>query len=91
MCVNFALWHATLPTLVSSRAWPKHMPQHVCHANPFAAAAGCYFLIDCPGQAELFTMHSALKSILDTLTGAWAYQLVAVALVDAHLCTDASK
>jgi hypothetical protein len=58
---------------------------------PQRPAAGCYFLIDCPGQVELFTMHSSLKSILTTLTDGWSYRLTAVSLVDAHLCTDAAK
>lgn len=36
-------------------------------------------------------MHSSLRAILDTLTNKWAYRLTAVHLIDAHLCTDASK
>lgn len=30
-------------------------------------AENCYFLIDCPGQVELFTMHNSLLAILTAL------------------------
>lgn len=48
-------------------------------------------MFDLPGQVELFTMHGSLQRILTTLTGQWSYRLTAMHLVDAHLCTDASK
>mmetsp|Transcript_20684 Transcript_20684/g.57737 ORF Transcript_20684/g.57737 Transcript_20684/m.57737 type:complete len:313 (-) Transcript_20684:887-1825(-) len=53
--------------------------------------SGAYCLFDLPGQAELFMMHDNLKHILDIITQKWHYRLTAVHLVDAHLCTDASK
>lgn len=54
-------------------------------------AANTYILFDLPGQVELFTLHPSFRDIITTLTDKWAYRLVAVHLVDAHLCTDASK
>lgn len=50
-------------------------------------------MFDCPGQVELFTAHSGLRRVIDHLTreGPHALRLAAVHLVDAHLCTDASK
>ncbi|KAK9828826.1 hypothetical protein WJX72_002276 [[Myrmecia] bisecta] len=52
---------------------------------------GYYFLFDCPGQVELFTLHSNLKHIVEQLTGKRSYRLAAVHLVDAHLCSDPAK
>ena len=52
---------------------------------------GCYFLFDCPGQVELFSIHKSMQRILDTMTKKWHYRLCAVQLVDAHLCSDPSK
>ncbi len=54
-------------------------------------AANTYILFDLPGQVELFTLHPSFSELVKTLTDQWAYRLVAVHLVDAHLCTDASK
>ncbi|KAG2483316.1 hypothetical protein HYH03_017817 [Edaphochlamys debaryana] len=99
-----------------------------------------YFLLDCPGQVELFAVDGtsypapsppggdsaagsrqpphdedltsgaasrlgrdaagtssgsggggSLRAVLRALAEAWGYRLVAVQLVDAHLCTDPSK
>ncbi|GMH39642.1 hypothetical protein BSKO_07540 [Bryopsis sp. KO-2023] len=52
---------------------------------------GCYFIFDCPGQVELFTLHDSLKQIIENLTNKMAYRLVAVHLVDAHLCSAPNK
>lgn len=52
---------------------------------------GCYFLFDCPGQVELFTLKNSMKSVIKTMTNAWHYRLVAIQLVDAHLCADPAK
>jgi hypothetical protein len=54
-------------------------------------AGGAYILFDLPGQVELFMMHDSLRAITQTFANTWGYRLVAVQLVDAHLCTDASK
>ncbi len=54
-------------------------------------AAGAYILFDCPGQAELFTLHGALRRIIDNLARKRDYRLVAVQLIDAHLCADPGK
>ncbi|GIL83486.1 hypothetical protein Vretimale_11163 [Volvox reticuliferus] len=53
-----------------------------------------YFLFDFPGQVELFAGPGggSVRAVLDELTGSrHHYRLVAVQLVDAHLCTDPSK
>ena len=50
-----------------------------------------YFLIDCPGQVELYTQHSALHDIIQTLTRDWGFQVCTVHLVDSHHCTDPGK
>ena len=34
-------------------------------------AEGCYFLMDCPGQVELFTLHDSLLNIVQTMTDRW--------------------
>ncbi|KAE8623908.1 hypothetical protein XENTR_v10005774 [Xenopus tropicalis] len=51
---------------------------------------GTYFLLDCPGQVELYTHHPALPDVLRRL-GAWGLRLCAVHLVDSHYCTDPAK
>jgi GTPase SAR1 family protein len=55
-----------------------------------AAYAGYYFIFDCPGQAELYTHHSAFPAIVARLQKL-DYRLAAVHLVDAHHCNDAPK
>jgi hypothetical protein len=40
-----------------------------CIVGPHAE--GCYFILDCPGQVELFTLHESLQSIVQTLTNRW--------------------
>ncbi|KAK9862866.1 hypothetical protein WJX84_005745 [Apatococcus fuscideae] len=52
---------------------------------------GTYLIFDCPGQVELFTLHDSMKVIAEMLTNQWHVRLAVVHLVDAHLCTDASK
>ncbi|KAG7670837.1 hypothetical protein Ndes2526B_g01403 [Nannochloris sp. 'desiccata'] len=55
------------------------------------AASDHYFLFDCPGQVELFTLHTGMKHIITTLADTWHYRLAAVQLMDAHLCSDPAK
>ncbi|KAK1795036.1 hypothetical protein P4O66_010226 [Electrophorus voltai] len=50
----------------------------------------CYFLFDCPGQVELYTHHSSIRSIFAQLTK-WNFRLTAVHLVDSHYCADPAK
>eukprot|EP00798_Chlamydomonas_sp_ICE-L_P015014 gene15014-21083_t len=56
---------------------------------PGQVDANCYFMFDLPGQVELFTTHSALRSIVDTMTNVWNLRLAAVVLIDAHLYISA--
>jgi GPN-loop GTPase len=49
---------------------------------------GRYLVFDCPGQAELFSLHGALRAILSTLGSTFHHRLVALHLVDAALCSD---
>jgi GTPase SAR1 family protein len=55
-----------------------------------AAHPGKYVLIDCPGQAELFTHHTAVFSVAQRLLK-MDYRLCAVHLVDCHHCLDPGK
>lgn len=48
-------------------------------------------MFDCPGQVELYMHAGSTTSIIRTLTEEWHYRLTCMQLVDAHLCTDASK
>ncbi|CAM8945731.1 unnamed protein product [Rhodiola kirilowii] len=50
-----------------------------------------YILFDFPGQVELFFLHSSAKSVIMKLIKKLNLRLVAVHLVDAHLCSDPSK
>ena len=50
-----------------------------------------YFVIDCPGQVELFTNHASLRNMLGTLMSKHDFRLVTVHLVDMSLCLDASR
>jgi hypothetical protein len=49
-----------------------------------------YFLIDCPGQVELFTHHASLKNIIIALQKLDT-RLVAVHLLDSYHCVDLSR
>ena len=54
--------------------------QHIITA--FACLADHYFIFDCPGQAELYTHHAAVATVLRRLSK--TLRLCAVHLVDAH-------
>jgi GTPase SAR1 family protein len=54
-------------------------------------AEGEYLVIDCPGQAELYTTHDSLSQLLVPLCKALDLRLVALHLVDAHHCSDPAK
>lgn len=58
--------------------------------NNIARLRNHYFLIDCPGQVELYTHHNSLKSIVEKL-GRLGLQLCVVHLVDCHHCNDPGK
>lgn len=49
-----------------------------------------YILIDCPGQVELYTHHTAIRNILHSLQRE-DFRLAAVHLIDGIYCTDPSK
>lgn len=49
-----------------------------------------YIIIDCPGQVELYTHHSSVKSLVEALEK-WGLRLCAVHLVDSNYCTDPGK
>ena len=48
---------------------------------------GKYILFDFPGQAELYTHNSHMRSIVDQIKK-WDYLPVVVNLLDSHLCTS---
>jgi len=52
---------------------------------------GEYLVIDCPGQAELYTSHEGLSTLLTPLIRSLDLRLVALHLVDAHHCSDPAK
>uniref|UniRef100_A0A7S1I577 GPN-loop GTPase 2 n=1 Tax=Eutreptiella gymnastica TaxID=73025 RepID=A0A7S1I577_9EUGL len=47
-----------------------------------------YFLFDCPGQVELYTIHDSFKRIVEHLQRKLEVQLCAVNLVDALYCCN---
>ncbi|XP_066278121.1 GPN-loop GTPase 2-like [Branchiostoma lanceolatum] len=49
-----------------------------------------FFLVDCPGQVELYTHHNSVRNIVAQLQK-WDFRLVSVHLVDSHYCSDPSK
>lgn len=49
-----------------------------------------YVLFDMPGQVELYTSHSSVRTVLQRLISL-NHRLTAVHLVDAHHCADPSK
>jgi len=52
-----------------------------------------YLLFDFPGQAELYTHCTCIKSLLESLTRSPSMncRLCGVQLIDSHFCTDPSK
>ena len=50
-----------------------------------------YFIIDCPGQVELYTHNNSVKNIVQRLEKEVGIRLAAVHLVDSHYCADPSK
>lgn len=48
--------------------------------KPSFSAEGCYILIDCPGQVELFTLHESLPHIVQVMTNKWHIRCAAKAL-----------
>ncbi|GBE61149.1 GPN-loop GTPase 2 [Babesia ovata] len=55
------------------------------------ALGDVYLLYDIPGQIELFTHHTALRDIIDTLQRKHAHRLTGVNLIDSTLCADPFK
>jgi len=51
---------------------------------------GTYYLFDCPGQVELYTVDQSVKDLVEQLVGL-DYRLAAVHLVDSHYCSDPGK
>lgn len=50
-----------------------------------------YFILDCPGQVELYTNHDSLRNILNLLARKYDFRLVTVHLVDISLCLDSGR
>lgn len=51
---------------------------------------GYYLIFDCPGQAELYTVHDGFSRIVAALQK-WDIRLVSVHLMDSYQCTDPAK
>ncbi|GFE53588.1 GPN-loop GTPase 2 [Babesia ovis] len=56
-----------------------------------AAMGDVYLLYDIPGQIELFTHHTALRDIIDTLQRKHDHRLTGLNLIDSTLCADPFK
>jgi Conserved hypothetical ATP binding protein. len=83
-CLEYIQHHiATLVQMLTKRI--DDYCRENCNAPP------PYLLFDLPGQVELYTHNTCVQSILHTLVKELDLRLVAVHLVDAHSCTDASK
>ena len=61
-------------------------------------ASGTFVIIDCPGQAELYTSHDALPTLLGALareggadSGDGGLRLAALHLIDSHHAADPAK
>jgi GPN-loop GTPase len=50
-----------------------------------------YLLFDFPGQVELYTHSTCVQNILAKIVKALDCRLVAIMMIDAHSCADASK
>ncbi|KAI6660649.1 GPN-loop GTPase 2 isoform X1 [Oopsacas minuta] len=50
----------------------------------------CYYIIDCPGQIELFTHHNSIRNICKLLVDN-GLKLTAVQLMDCQFCNDPAK
>ena len=70
--------------LCSNRAWLEGRLAPLLEAGEF-------LVLDCPGQAELYTTHDSLALLLAPLAKALDLRLVALHLVDAHHCSDPAK
>lgn len=51
---------------------------------------GYYLIFDCPGQAELYTVHDGFSRIVSAIQK-WDIRLVCVHLMDSYQCTDPAK
>ncbi|KAJ2472383.1 hypothetical protein GGI02_001611 [Coemansia sp. RSA 2322] len=54
------------------------------------ADGGYYFILDCPGQVELYTHNQSIKTVVQRLEKQ-NYRLACVHLVDSSYCTEASR
>ncbi|KAG7563077.1 hypothetical protein FFLO_01509 [Filobasidium floriforme] len=70
--------------------WLQEGFEKLIERNRGEGRGPAYFVIDTPGQVELWTNHESLKRIVTRLTK-MDYRIVAVHLSDAHYITDASK
>lgn len=49
-----------------------------------------FFIIDCPGQVELYTHHMSTSRIFQNFLN-FGFNMVAVNLIDAHYCSEPTK
>merc|ERR1712014_393133 len=50
-----------------------------------------YFLIDCPGQIELFTTHGSFIDIMKQIMDRFQINFAVINLIDSNLCSDSFK
>lgn len=58
--------------------------------DKLAALGDVYILFDCPGQVELYTHHTGMKDLAQSLQQ-WNHHICVVHLVDSHHCSDPAK
>lgn len=68
----------------------KHYDDWLLMEMAKASSKFNYFVIDCPGQVELYTHHKPVCRIIEKL-GACGYNMVAVNLIDSHYCSEPTK
>eukprot|EP01095_Lingulamoeba_sp_RSL-Kostka_P016569 TRINITY_DN814_c1_g3_i1.p1 TRINITY_DN814_c1_g3~~TRINITY_DN814_c1_g3_i1.p1 ORF type:complete len:394 (-),score=117.97 TRINITY_DN814_c1_g3_i1:9-1190(-) len=49
---------------------------------------GIYWIIDCPGQVELYTHHKSFRNIIKLFTDELYYNFTAINLIDSFYCSD---
>ena len=52
---------------------------------------GHTFVLDCPGQVELYTHHRMMRNIVKEMEEQWHFRVCCVHLVDSYMCSEPSN
>eukprot|EP00049_Salpingoeca_infusionum_P001143 m.45558 g.45558 ORF g.45558 m.45558 type:complete len:322 (+) comp10887_c0_seq1:1115-2080(+) len=52
---------------------------------------GAYFIVDCPGQVELYTHNTVMRHITHVMQDQWHHRLCCVHLLDSFMCSNAGN